>query len=336
MTESHNPVETSESEERLERDLHDALRSERLGSDALARIRAAVHREWQRLYPARRPARSRRMLWAALAASLGILALGLAWVLHPPTPAPIAFGVVSLIDQSRAHIKSRNPPVRPVRVGDLLYCGDELATRGPGRISLSSGDNLRVNADTELRFLGPGEVELLRGMIYIDHPPAAARSSQLRIRTRAGTVEHVGTAFEVFSNERIVRVRVREGEVRLRNSSGDILARAGTELIAGPDGHLTRGAVPLNGDPWHWVFALAPNYEIEGRSLLDFLEFESRELGYRLVFADQHARDVAERTILHGTVHGRAPLEAVNSVLATTSLTYAIHDNTLQVQSGST
>jgi hypothetical protein len=336
MTESRDPIEPGNSEERLERALNDALRAERLGSEAIARIQAAVHQEWQGLYPPRRQTqtRSRPLRWAALAACLGVLALGLAWVLHPgPTPAPIVFGAVSFIDQGGARIASQNHQLQPVRLGDPLHSGDELTTRGPGRISLPLGDNLRVGADSQIRFLGPGDVELLRGMIYVDHPPTAAPASQLRVHTRAGTVEHVGTAFEVLSNEHIVRVRVREGEVRLRNSSGDILAEAGTELTAASDGVISRGNSPLNGDQWQWVSAMAPNYEIEGRSLLDFLEFESRELGYQLIFADQHARDVAERTILHGTVRGRAPLEAVGSVLATTSLTYAIHGNTLQVQS---
>ena len=336
MTKSRDPIDPGDSEERLERDLNDALRAEQLGPEAIARVRAAVHREWQALYPARQPTRlrSRTPLWVALAASLGILGLGLAWVLHPwPAPTPIVFGTIAFVDQDNARVESQDHQLQPVRIGALLHAGDDLTTRGPGRISLPSGDNLRVGANSQIRLLAPGDVELSRGMIYVDHPPAAARSSQLRIHTRAGTVEHVGTAFEVLSNEHIVRVRVREGEVRLRNSSGDLLAKAGTELTAGSDGVISRGTSPLNGDQWHWVSALAPNYEIEGRSLLDFLEFESRELGYQLVFADQHARDVAERTILHGTVRGRAPLEAVSNVLETTSLIYAIHGNTLQVQS---
>jgi hypothetical protein len=78
---------------------------------------------------------------------------------------------------------------------------------------------------------------------------------------------------------------------------------------------------------------LAPNYEIEGQPLLAFLEFEARELGYELTFADAHAREVAQRTILHGTVRGREPRDAIASVLATTSLSYSIRGNTLQVQS---
>jgi ferric-dicitrate binding protein FerR (iron transport regulator) len=155
----------------------------------------------------------------------------------------------------------------------------------------------------------------------------------LRVHTSAGTIEHVGTAFEVFSSEQIVRVRVREGEVRLRNAGHDTIAAAGTEIVATSDGIISHGSVPLNGEQWRWVSSMAPAYEIEGRPLLDFLEFESRELGYRLVFADPRAKQVAERTILHGTVRGREPLDAVSSVLATTSLTYSIHGNTLQVQS---
>jgi len=180
MTKSRDPIDPGDSEERLERDLNDALRAEQLGPEAIARVRAAVHREWQALYPARQPTRlrSRTPLWVALAASLGILGWGLAWVLHPwPAPTPIVFGTIAFVDQDNARVESQDHQLQPVRIGALLHAGDDLTTGGPGRISLPSGDNLRVGANSQIRLLAPGDVELSRGMIYVDHPPAAARSA---------------------------------------------------------------------------------------------------------------------------------------------------------------
>jgi hypothetical protein len=74
---------------------------------------------------------------------------------------------------------------------------------------------------------------------------------------------------------------------------------------------------------------------IEGRSLLSFLQWVSRELGRHLEFATPQVRDIAARTILHGTVQGREPSEALADVLATTSLSYEIRGDTILVQSGS-
>jgi ferric-dicitrate binding protein FerR (iron transport regulator) len=299
MTEQRDIDAADGPEERIDRDLNQALRTAPLSPEALARIHSAVQKEWRDLHPATRP---RRKLWAAAAVAAGVcsIALVLAWVRQSP-PTPLLFGSIARIEQ--------------------------------GLVSLPDGSNLRVAAGTLTTVLGSHDLELLRGMIYVDHPPAAGASSPLRVHTRAGIIEHVGTAYEVLSNEQMVRVRVREGQIRLRNAGVDTVAQAGTEIVANSDGVVSRGSVALSGEPWRWASSLAPAYEIEGRPLLEFLEFESRELGYELVFSDPHAKQVAERTILHGTVRGREPLDAVNSVLATTSLSYSVRGNTLQVHS---
>jgi hypothetical protein len=152
--------------------------------------------------------------------------------------------------------------------------------------------------------------------------------------TRAGTIEHVGTEFEVLSSKQAVRLRVREGRVRLHNRAEEVVAEAGTELVATETGVVSRRPISTYGRDWLWVAALAPDYEIEGRPLLGFLEWASRELGRPLKFSDEHAREVAERTILHGSVRGREPLDALASVLATTSLSYEIRGETIWIQSG--
>jgi hypothetical protein len=147
-------------------------------------------------------------------------------------------------------------------------------------------------------------------------------------------IEHVGTEFEVLSNDRLVRLRVREGAVRLKGESRDIAAEAGTELTAMSDGTVTQSTVATYGRDWLWVAALAPDYEIEGKPLLGFLQWVSRETGRQVEFSDAHAREVAERTILHGSVRGREPLDALSSVLSTTSLSYQIRGNAIWIQSG--
>lgn len=333
MTESHGGNGSGSSEAQLDRELRNALQVEPLGAAALARIQAAVRHEWESVHAQMRPPRSHQKMGWAVAAVVVSIVLVLAWIMRPP-PTSALFGSISKIQNGEIVLDSKSVAHRSVRVGDLLRTGDELTAHGVGLISLPSGSNVRIGTDTVIRALGQSDVELLRGMIYVDRPPTISDSSHLRVHTRAGTIEHVGTAFEVFSNEQFVRLRVREGQVRLRNGGRDTLASAGTEIVATSAGVISRGTFPLNGEPWLWVSSLAPSYEIEGRPLLAFLEYESRELGYQLVFADAHAREVAERTILHGTVRGREPLDAVSSVLATTSLSYSIRGNTLQVQSG--
>jgi hypothetical protein len=156
----------------------------------------------------------------------------------------------------------------------------------------------------------------------------------LRVATLAGIVEHVGTEFEIKSDDRTVRVRVREGRIRFLGTADTVVADAGTELLATPGKTISRRSIDTYGGDWLWTAALAPDYEIEGRSLMGFLRWVSRELGRPLDFADANARQIADRTILHGSVRDQAPIDAMSNVLATTSLTYEIRGDTIWIRSG--
>jgi FecR-like protein len=291
----------------IERALTDALRPKTLGPEALERIRANVQQEW-RANVESTPKAARWGRWLAVAAALVLV--GLVAALYPRWQT-YPFGTV-------------------VRSGHVLKTGEVLEAREPTLIVLVDGGTLRVAADTVLELAGPTKGVLRHGQIYVDLPPGTHSKAPFQIETRVGTVEHVGTEFEVVSNDRFVRLRVREGRVRLR----DIPAEAGTELTALNDGTVTRSTISTHGGDWLWVAALAPDYEIEGKPLLGFLEWVSREVGRPIQFSDEHARAVAERTILHGSVRGREPLDALSSVLATTSLTYEIRGDAIWIQSG--
>jgi hypothetical protein len=67
---------------------------------------------------------------------------------------------------------------------------------------------------------------------------------------------------------------------------------------------------------------------------MGFLRWVSRETGRPLNFADAKARQIADRTVLHGSVLHQAPIDAMSNVLATTSLTYEIRGNAIWVRSG--
>lgn len=320
---------------RVERALTEALRPRSLGPEALERIRARVRDEWRANQPA--PESQSRTIrwgrWLSFAAALVFVALaaGLYW---RPAAETSTFGTVARLDVGMAEQRVGFLHVEQLKPGDVLKTGGILQTRGPVLIELADSGTLRVAADTALELTGPTRGVLRRGQIYVDLPPGTHSKAPFQIETRAGTVEHVGTEFEVISNDRLVRLRVREGRVQLRSASHDIAVSAGTELTASNDGTIRQGTIATYGRDWLWVAALAPDYEIEGKPLLGFLEWVSREVGRPVEFSDQHARAVAERTILHGSVRGREPLDALSSVLATTSLTYEIRGDAIWIQSG--
>lgn len=315
-----------------------ALRAPALDQEVLERVRAAVEREWRAATATgaaagkERAARSSRVRWVA--AAVVVAAVGAAsWMARPPAQAALV-GSVSRTDQGALSVLSAQIPRRYLTQGGELRVGDRVRAEGPALVALARGGTLRISAKSELTMNSPRQISLERGLIYLDIPPATGAGSPLRIMTNAGAVEHVGTEFEVLSDDAAVRVRVREGRIRFIGRTDTVMAGAGTELLAAPGKAIVQRPIDTYGSDWLWTAALAPDYEIEGSSLIGFLQWVSRELGRPLNFADANARQIADRTILHGSVRHQTPIDAMSNVLATTSLTYEIRGDAIWVRSG--
>jgi len=298
------------------------------------RLRNAVMREWRAALSESRPARSAmRRWWIGIAAAAGLAAVTLAALLSIPVGESALFGSIARLNDGGIELRSGWFRYHTLQVGDVLRVGERLTVHGSALVTLSGGGTLRIGAGSNLYIAKATELSFERGLIYLDMPPGLTPSNPLRVATVAGIVEHLGTQYEVMSDARAVRIRVREGRVRFSGTSGVVDAAAGTELLTMPDAPISRQGIPTYGRDWLWTTALAPDYDIEGRSLMGFLQWASRELGRPLDFADTHSRDVAGRTILHGSVRGQEPLDALGNVLATTTLTYELRGATIWVHS---
>jgi ferric-dicitrate binding protein FerR (iron transport regulator) len=317
-----------------------ALRTPAMSQDALERVRDAVEREWRAATIAdaargrRRAALPSRVRRFAVAAAVLVAAAGVAWWLaRPPTPG-LLLGSVSRTEKGALSVLSARIPRRNATQGGELRVGDRVTAEGSALIALVRGGTLRISARSELAVNSTSQIWLERGLIYLDIPSASGAGNPLSIVTSAGTIEHLGTEFEVLSDGQAVRVRVREGRIRFVGRTTTVEAGAGTELLAAPGKAIVQRPIETYGRDWLWTAALAPDYEIEGSSLIQFLQWVSRELGRPLNFADANARQIADRTILHGSVRHQAPIDAMSNVLATTSLSYEIRGDAIWVRSG--
>ena len=299
------------------------------------RVRTAVFAEIRAVAQARTRRRWVLSGGAALAAAaVVLLALRVA---PPPEPIVPSLATLASIDRIvgdggrlvRAGVDARVVPLGPATE---VRTGDQIETDRAGRVGLRlvSGVSVRLDQGTRARFVAPSVVELASGTIYVDSGSAAAG---LEVRTAFGVVRDIGTQFEVRIESAAVRVRVRSGLVEVHRGDETTSARPGTEVTAGPAGVEHRD-VDAFGPDWLWASALAPEFAIEGRSLGDFLEHVAREQGSTLVYAERQLALEASGIILHGSVEGLAPADALGVVMATTGFTSRIGDGQIVVVRG--
>jgi len=209
--------------------------------------------------------------------------------------------------------------------GQPVHAGDVLAT-GPGQrlsILINNVESLRLDENTTLAVVAKDEFRLDAGQVYADTGDFMYRDRGLVIDTAMGSVTDVGTQFAVQLGAERLDVAVREGRVDVSSGADEFVAVAGERLRLEQD-EATVDTIETHDPFWDWTAALAPVFEIENKSLLDFLRWAARETGRELEFEDNELRMSAMRTDLHGSVADFEPLEAVESVLATTRFRYRI------------
>jgi len=325
-----DPSLPDEDEEALEHSLEQGLRRAPLTDAAYARIHAAVADEWRASHPPKSRWAARQ--WAAMAAGLAAIIV-IAVVVLRSTGKPDTLGVIARIEGDGLILRHTFLPDRKLAVGTTLHSREVFTAGGSVLIELKEGGTLRVARGTRLEVTGGGAVAVEEGEAYADLPPGSTRASTFVVRTPFGLVEHLGTQFDVSVNNDL-RIRVREGRVRLRRDSDTETVAAGTELLVPRNGPTTQRAIATHGPEWSWVEALEPDYVIENRALIEFLQWAARETGRRLSFMDEHAHEVAEETRLHGSISGLSPGKALETVLTTTSLRYEFEDGVVKVSSG--
>jgi len=318
MNESRTPgPETPEANE--ERILRANLRVHALSPEALQRIRVATEAEWRATVA---PARRRWMPVAAVA-SLMALALAGTWsILGQGDRAGSGAPVAQLARTETPGVVEVLPLWRnaAVEVGAQIRSGQDLEVRGATLFTLQGGGNLRAAPGSEFEVIAANAVRLERGELYVDIPPGSRPAHSFIAVTNAGEFRHVGTQFALAVIDGATRLRVREGSVVWQAATGESTVDAGTEVVIDRDLKVARRAIDSTGEFWTWTESMAPAVEIENRPLSEFLDWVARETGRKLVIADENTRRQIATIRTHGDIHGLAPLQALEAVMASTSL----------------
>ena len=260
--------------------------------------------------------------WRLAAAAAFFLALGFGWftfrTLSPQRATPTAWVEAAT---GPLEVEIGKGYWRAVPPGERLSEGARLRTGKGSRASLrlAAGETVRVDSESQVRFLSAATVGLERGAIYADTGRGKPAGSALEVRTPICTVRHLGTQFEVRWIEAApaaLRVRVREGAVEVEGEGRTERAVAGEQLAVLRGGVVARTPIAGYGADWDWVMDAAGRLEIEGRTLGELLDRIERETGWRVRFADSALEGSARRIVLHGGVGALRPDQAAFAILA--------------------
>jgi ferric-dicitrate binding protein FerR (iron transport regulator) len=217
--------------------------------------------------------------------------------------------------------------------GASIYIGDVIDTNidGGQSIALSGDISLRVDQNTRLAVDDAGEFTLMAGRIYVDTGDRIYADRHIIVNTVHGTATDIGTQFSVAHSDASMSVAVREGRVDLTDGRQSSSATRGEKMTLRSDGSIEIDAMQVIGPEWEWAIALAPPFELESHTLLEFLKWASRETGMELVFDTDETRASARVSKSYGSIDGLTPIEAVEAVLATTEFDYVIDGNTVSI-----
>ena len=296
--------------------------------DDYRRVFTASRRAWRQAVQSRR----RRRRYFAMAASVAAVAVGAAVVLQlvPGPPLPVIASTAVVNGQVQA-LAPDSDEWRAVEVAGVEWVtGSRLRTSAGSHIALdlSWGGSLRVDEATEVTLTSSERVILIAGTVYFDSG-AGTGAGMLEVVTSHGLVREIGTQFEVMSNSAALRVRVREGSVAIEREpqAPGLTGAAGEQLRLDSTGGVERSAFSPFDPAWSWAVALADVPPIDGRPLVELLDWVARETGYELQFADSGAENRARDVTLRGNLENATPLEALEAALATTDLEHVAQDD---------
>ncbi|HEY0940403.1 MAG TPA: FecR family protein [Steroidobacter sp.] len=281
-------------------------------------VMSAVHAEWRDIVQQRRK-QQRVVAWRIAAGLvLAVLVTTFAYRFMAPEPAQVA-SVAYVDGHLLASAGSAAPEARTsgqfIRVGDTV----QTDTQSRAAFTFAHGLSLRLDHDTRLTVDAIDRITLASGAVYIDAPPAErGQGDALIVNTFAGSVQHVGTQYEVRAQANAMLVSVREGRVLLTSATSSNTGEAGQVLHLNTEGELTRSMLSATDPYWRWTLQAAPTFDIENQSLSDFLQWIARETGRHVTYSTPQAEAAAASVKLRGSIAGLDPDAALAAVLSTT------------------
>lgn len=291
--------------------------------DALEkRVHAAVRQEWEGS-----TRRKTILRWSVPAALAATVLIAISFGTRSPVVTPQPIGIVASVSNEATAAATNLDVGSEVFAGQIVETADEFAIS----VLLAGDVSLRLATNSSLSFTAADEVTLHRGIVYADSGDRIYRDRHLTVHTRNGSATDIGTQFSVAIENDQLEVAVREGRVDVSHEDLLHTAEAGKRLTLQKGAAVVIDEVSPYDAYWAWAVSLAPEFQLENRSVLDFLKWAARETGKSLAFSADDVRMAAMRTEVFGSIEDLSPSEALEAVLATTEFRYRIDERSINI-----
>jgi ferric-dicitrate binding protein FerR (iron transport regulator) len=310
--------------------IRDAGARELVSAERFEKARARVGDHWHSVVAAERRLHRRSTLPYVAAAASVIVALAIALLNWNPASPP---GTVAIATVNRV-------------TGDVLVDGaavsrglsiaenSVLQSGGNGRIALelSSGQSLLMDAATRLVAGADNRFVLEQGAVYVASG-FDSRTEPVTVVTHLGIASEVGTQFQVRVSQDRLLVGVREGLVELQRSSAPTVGIEFGRVFELTSGGVTQERdLAAEEDLWEWTESIAPNFDIDGATLHDYLMWYARERGVSVEWHDQASRARSRQTYLSGSIEQLSLEQGLQAVLRIAPFDYELTGKQLRVR----
>jgi hypothetical protein len=223
-----------------------------------------------------------------------------------------------------------------LEVGMNIPADSMIRTASASRAGIAyAGYTLRLDFNSEIE-LQAAAIQLAKGRLYASDSEQIIGQTQLNIVTPHGQVRDIGTQFTVRVDDDSTVATVRRGAIQVVtvNSEHQVEATPGsaTRITVNSEGQAQTKDVAASGNDWQWIYAVSEPFQLEGKSIHQFLQWSVSESGRELAFASASAELYARRVRLYGSTPRLDPEQAVTPVLEATDLRAQLQDDTLLVR----
>jgi hypothetical protein len=153
------------------------------------------------------------------------------------------------------------------------------------------------------------------------------------VSTPLGTAQDIGTQFQVRLTGTMLVVGVRQGLVEvLQPGQQGLSVNKGYYVELDEDGESGPQKLQADNPGWDWIETVAPEFDIQGATLEEYLQWYTNERGLDLVWADKASQDNAKATVLKGSIAGIGVDESLVIVKQVAPFEHRLSTDTLWVK----